>query len=60
MVDGAEAKVDSDRRRIVLNEVIVSKPHEKAGLSDARVAEQDELEQVVILLAPQSLCHVYY
>ena len=60
MVDGAEAKVDSDRRRVVLDEVIVGEPDEKAGLSDARVAEQDELEQVVVLLAPQSLCHVYY
>ena len=41
VVDGAEAKVDSDRCRVVLDEVIICKPDEQARLADAGVTQQD-------------------
>ena len=43
-------EVDADRRDVALSIRVVSKAQQQAGLADTRVADQHELEHVVILL----------
>jgi hypothetical protein len=45
--DGAEAEVDADRADVRVCEVVVREAQEEAGLADARVADQHQLEEVV-------------
>ena len=47
----SETEVDSNRGRIVLDEVVVSKSDEQARLADAGVTEQHKFEKIVVLLS---------
>jgi hypothetical protein len=48
-LDGADLKVNTNGGNVALGVRVVSKADEEAGLADARVANDDELEQVVVL-----------
>ena len=48
-LDRAEAEVDADRRDIALREGVVGEAEQKTGLADARVSDEHELEQVIVV-----------
>ena len=51
VIDRAEAEVHSNRRRVVLDKVIVGEAHKKARFADTGVSEEHQLEQVVVLFS---------
>jgi len=48
-LNGADLEVDTDGGDVALSVGVVSEADEQAGLADAGVADDDELEQVVVL-----------
>ena len=46
-----EAEIDSNRGRIILDEIIVSKSDEQTRLADTGITEQHEFVKVVVLLS---------
>jgi hypothetical protein len=44
-------KVDANGRDVVARERVVGEPHEERALPDARVADDEQLEEVVVVLA---------
>ena len=49
-LDGLDLEVDADRRDERVVECVVGEPEQDAGFADARVADEQELEEQVVAL----------
>ena len=47
-LQGSEAEIDSNSTDVVFLEAVVCESHQEAGLSNVSVADQDELEEMII------------
>ena len=54
VINRTESEINTDRRRIVLNEIVVGEADQQAGLAHARVPQQHQLEQVIVFFATEA------
>lgn len=51
MPERTESEVDANGGHVVLVELIICEPYEKAGLADAGITEKNHLEKMVVILS---------
>ena len=52
-------KIDADGRDVALGVCVVGKTEEQARLSDTRVSDEEELEEVVVSVVPRSVSGLF-
>ena len=56
------SKINTDRWHVTRRKLVIGKPEQETGLADGGVADDDELEQIIVLgfLKCHFDCKIYY